>query len=175
MPITQAEMLEAVRAAVATQGIPVRVGQQDAVAGASPYLTVQVITDTDYGYPRETITPTTYAVEATREARVQVQGFGSSTWQALTNLASLLMANNSTVRTGITAAGVVPNRTVGPRNATAPYRTGQLPSYVLDVVAQYVTSPTAVLGVSPAAGIRGSVAESGGETLDPAFVLPPEV
>jgi len=79
---------------------------------------------------------------------------------------------NSTVRVGIVAAGVVPNRIVGPRNATAPYRTGNLPSYALDVVAQYVTSPTAVLGVSPAVGIRGSVAESGGETLDPAFILP---
>lgn len=170
MPITQAQMLEAVRAAVATQGLPVRIGQQDPVAGASPYITVQVISDTDYGYPRETFTP--YRVEATREARVQVQGFGSSTWQALENLASLLMAGNSTVRVAIVAAGVVPNRIVGPRNATAPYRTGNLPSYALDVVAQYVTSPTAVLGVSPAAGIRGSVAESGGETLDPAFILP---
>jgi hypothetical protein len=172
MPITQADLLEAVRAAVATQGLPVRIGQQDAVAGASPYLTVQVLTDTDYGYPRETITTSTYEVEATREARVQVQGFGSSTWQVLTNLAALLMAGNSTVRTGIVAAGVVPNRTVGPRNATAPYRTGMLPSYALDVVAQYVVSPAAVLGVSPAAGIRGSVADSEGETLDPAFILP---
>jgi hypothetical protein len=172
MPITQAQMLEAVRAAVATQGLPVRVGQQDAVAGASPYLSVQVISDTDVGYPRETLTLSTYAVEATREARIQVQGFGSSTWQILEALASLLMAKNSTVRVGIVAAGVVPNRTIGPRNATAPYRTGQLPSYALDVVAQYVTSPTAVLGVSPADGIRGSVAESGGEVLDPAFILP---
>ena len=172
MAITQADLLEAVRAAVATQGLPVRVGQQDPVAGASPYLSVQVVSDTDYGYPRETITASTYAVEATREARVQVQGFGSSTWQVLENLATLLMAGNSTVRVAIVAAGVVPNRIVGPRNATAPYRTGMLPSYALDVVAQYVTSPTAVLGVSPAAGIRGSVAESGGETLDPAFVLP---
>jgi hypothetical protein len=165
-------MLEAVRAAVATQGLPVRIGQQDPVAGAGPYITVQVISDTDYGYPRETITTSTYEVEATREARVQIQGFGSSTWQVLTNLASLLMAGNSTVRVNITTAGVVQNRTVGPRNATAGYRTGHLPSYVLDVVAQYVTSPTAVLGVSPAAEIRGSVAESGGETLDPAFILP---
>jgi len=172
MAITQAEMLEAVRAAVATQGLPVRIGQQDAVAGASPYITVQVISDTDYGYPRETLTVSTYDVEATREARIQVQGFGSATWQVLTDLASLLMAKNSTVRVGIVAAGVVPNRIVGPRNATAPYRTGNLPSYALDVVAQYVTSPTAVLGVSPAVGIRGSVAESGGETLDPAFILP---
>ena len=170
MAITQAQMLEAVRAAVATQGLPVRIGQQDPVAGSSPYITVQVISDTDVGYPRETFDP--YAVEATREARVQVHGFGSSTWQVLTNLASLLMAGNSTVRVNLTAAGVVPNRTVGPRNATAPYRTGHLPSYVLDVVAQYVTSPTAVLGVSPADGIRGSVAESGGEVLDPAFILP---
>lgn len=170
MAITQAQMLEAVRAAVATQGLPVRIGQQDPVAGASPYLSVQVITDKDYGYPRERFNP--YRVEATREARVQVQGFGSSTWQILTDLASLLMAKNDAVRVAIVAAGVTPNRIVGPRNATAPYRTGMLPSYVLDVVAQYVTSPTAVLGVSPAAGIRGSVAESGGETLDPAFILP---
>jgi hypothetical protein len=172
MAITQADLLEAVRAAVATQGLPMRIGQQDPVAGGSPYITVQVISDTDVGYPRETLTLSTYAVEATREARVQVQGFGSSTWQVLEALASLLMAKNSTVRVAIVAAGVVPNRTIGPRNATAPYRTGHLPSYVLDVVAQYVTSPTAVLAVSPAAGIRGSVAESGGETLDPAFIVP---
>lgn len=170
MPITQAALLEAIRAAVATRGLPVRIGQQDPVAGGSPYFSVQLITDTDYGYPRESFAP--YAVEATREARVQVQGFGSSTWQALTDLATLIMARDSTVRVAIVAAGVTPNRVVGPRNATAPYRTGQLPSYALDVVAQYVTSPTAVLGVSPAVGIRGSVAESGGETLDPAFVLP---
>lgn len=169
--MNQAEMLEAVRAAVATTGLPVIIGQYDPVRLAVAGFTLQVVTDEEFMFPRETFAPS-YAVSATRSARVQVSGFGSTTWSALVSLAALLMSRSSTQRTAIVAAGVVPQRTTGPRNASAPYRTGILPSYVLDVVVQYVTEPTAEIGVSPAAGIWGSVAEEGGEVLDPAYSVP---
>lgn len=178
MPITAEASLQAVRAAVISAagvaGSAVRVGDGDPVRGASTYYVVTPITDQPIGYPTSTggtdATPLT--LTQTREAVVQVSGYGQATQAKLQALCAHLLSPMSGIAITFRAAGCSLIRVVGPRNMSAYYQTGTEPRFVLDLTIQYVLQVTETAALDAVAAIEVDLYTVDGIEAEPALVVP---
>lgn len=148
--------------------------QQDAVRLAEPYITVQPVTDEiAFGWPHEDVDAGADVVSTPRQARYWLTAYGADGVGALAALGPLLLTTRTPLALALQAAGVSPQRVIGPRNLTAPYRTGMEPRAQLEVVVQYVLSSTDVDAVDVADRIVvGLTGEPDGPDFTPAFEVP---
>jgi hypothetical protein len=172
---TTAAIVQAVAASPAVSGWTVIQAQQDAVRVAEPYITVQPVTDeVAYGWPHEDVTDDgDDVVSIVRQARYWLTAYGADGVGALAALGGLLLTTRTPLALALQAAGVTPQRTIGPRNLTAPYRSGMEPRAQLEVIVQYVLSTTDTDAVDVADRIVvGLTGEPDGPTFTPAFEVP---
>lgn len=174
MAITQTQALQAViDAARTTSSLAILQAKVSTVRPAVDYITVLLVTDEPIGFPQTSEGDGDLDVRSVREARFQVSGYGE-TAPFLQALAILAFVPQSSVGKALRTAQVHPQRTVGPRNNSNPYRTDQEPRATLDLVCQYVLDPTATLAVAAATSIVVDLHARGDQTLnvDNAILIP---
>lgn len=166
---TPAQVTAAIVRAVdsATTGWTVVQGQQDAVRLAVPYITVQSMSDEiAYGWPHEDLVDDDLVVSTPRQARYWISAYGAGGYGVLAAVGPLLLTTRTPHALALQAAGVSPQRAIGPRNLTAAYRSGEEPRAQLELVVQYVLSSTDTDDVDAAERIVvGVVGEPDGPTL----------
>jgi len=169
-----AALVQAVAASSVVSGWSVVQAQQDSTRLAAPYLTVQPVTDEiAFGWPHEDVAAGDDVVSQARQARYWLTAYGAGGVGVLAALGPLLLTTRTPLALGLQTAGVTPQRALGPRNLTAPYRTGQEPRAQLEVVVQYVLSSTDVDAVDAADRIVvGLTGEPDGPAFTPAFEVP---
>ena len=169
-----AAIVHATAAAPPVDGWAVVQGQQDAVRLATPYVSIQVVTDeVAFGWPHEDVVDGVDTVTIARQARYTLTAYGAGGLGVLAALGPLFLATRTPTALGLQGAGISPQRVVGPRNLTAPYRTGEEPRAQLELVVQYVLSSADVDAVDPADRIVVAVSgEPDGPAFNPAFEVP---
>ena len=178
MPITAEAATQAVRAAVAAAAgvaaTAVRVGNADPVRGSSAYYVVTPIADTEIGYPTSTggIDATPLVLTQTREASLQVMGYGEGTKAKLQALVAHLLSPRSSIAIALRSAGCSVIRFTGPRDMSAFYQTGTEPRFTLDLTIQYVLDVTASAALDAVAAIEVDLYTVDGIEAEPAVVVP---